>query len=363
MRTAWTILALPSISGCWKDDLAEIPPDVLQFQPEIEAPPGWLVAPVAVDLACPDGEDGRFYVVYPESAAEEGAAPISAAVVYHSGSFDFVFAPDPSDPLAGTHYSDPPRLTAAWAIDQVFVTLGMYPELDAVEVHDGSLPVALAEQGIAMMIPANCWGDLWANKPGSTDNDFASDFFFREGKAAAEWSYRFLVDPAFAAAFDVELPFAVDPASVYAIGLGEGSRGVAELLAIDNDADGTPDFTVAGALVDAPFDDLRVYFADSGLYASTIEGLTRIYPAGVDATEAGSLWSARLPDRFGVVASTADPVWPSELVDPLLGRLGPSQWASVVSDPVHIRTNGGGDPDLARTAVEYLVTGVVPTVR
>lgn len=357
------LLALTALTaGCWKDEFAVIPPDVLQFQPPIEARRDWLVAPIDVSLECPDGQNARFYLLYPKEAAVEGAAPIPTAVLYPSGSFDFVYAPEPSDPLTGTHYADPSRLSGEWAIRQVFATLGMYPEQDTLEVHDGLLPVALAEAGIATMVPTNCWGDLWANRRGGNDNDFAADFFFREGRSAAEWAWRFVVDPAFAAAFDVELPIVVDPSQLYAIGLGEGGRAVAEVLSVDNDADGTPDYTVTGAIVDSSPDDLRVYFADAGLYASTVEGLTRIYPGGPDDTATGSFWSAAVPDRFGYLYSTTDPVLPPAVHDAVLARIGSRGWVYASDEPVHVMLNGT-DIELARAAVEYLTDGTVPSRR
>ena len=115
--------------GCWKDDYAVIPPDVLRFQPTAAgAPEGWLVAPLEVALECPDGENARLYVLYPESVAEDDApTPMAAAVLYPSGAFDFVYAPEPGDPLAGSHFADPDRLSREWAIRQIFWTLGMVP--------------------------------------------------------------------------------------------------------------------------------------------------------------------------------------------------------------------------------------------
>src|SRR5262245_59269130 len=80
-------------SGCWKDVYGEIPPDVLQFRPESGGPDGWQVSPIDVPgLQCPDSEPARFYVLYPQNV---GADPMLAAVLYHSGSFDYVYAPEP----------------------------------------------------------------------------------------------------------------------------------------------------------------------------------------------------------------------------------------------------------------------------
>ena len=77
------------LAGCWKDQYSEIPADVLRFQPPVEAPLDWLLAPIDVNLKCPDGTNTRFYLLYPESSAADGT-PLPAAVLYHSGSFDFV---------------------------------------------------------------------------------------------------------------------------------------------------------------------------------------------------------------------------------------------------------------------------------
>lgn len=354
-RSVACLAAAGSLGACWKDEFAAIPTDVLRFEPGLEAPLDWFVAQIAVPLECPDGLQAKFYLLYPQAEADAGTA-LPLAVLYHSGSFDYVYAPDPTSPLDGTHYADPSRLDADWAVHQVFATLGMYPEPDPAEVHDGRLAVALADHGVAVMLPTNCWGDLWANARGGADNDFGGDFFFREGLSAAEWSYRFATEPAFADAFDVSLPIEVDPDEVYAIGLGEGGRAVGELLSADRDDDGVPDYTVAGALVDSPPDDLRVFFADAGLYASIVGGLARMFPAGVDATTSGSLWSAPLPDRFGLALSHLDPKVPDAAFDAVLARIGPDQWLYEGDEPTHVLLDGGvDDPALVTEAVDYLV--------
>lgn len=346
-------------TGCWKDVYQEVPPDVFEFQPEAGGPPDWRVSPLQVPLTCPDGEDATFYALYPESASD--GSPLPAAVLYHSGSFDYVYAAQPGDPLTGSHFADPSRLDSGWAVHQVFATLGMYPELDDVEIHDGRLPAALAEAGIAVLLPANCWGDLWADEPGAVDNDFASDLFARQGRAAAEWAYQFLADPTFAPLFGVELPFVADPAAVWAIGLGEGGRAVMEVASADRDGDGVPDHTIAGAAVDSPPDDLRIYFADPGLYASTVVGLSRIYPGGAEQTASGSVWSAPLPERFAYLYSAGDPAVVTGTNDAALARLaGTAAWVDGADGVGHVRLNGGAEPDLPARLVEFLNSGVVP---
>lgn len=332
-----------------------VPPDVLRFQPEIGGPADWSVSPIELPLQCPDGEPGRFYVLYPDRVP---AGPMPAAVLFHSGSFDYVYAPEPGAPLEGTHFAEPSRLDSEWAVHQVFVTLGMYPEQDATESHDGRLAVALAEAGVAVLLPSNCWGDLWADQPGAVDNEFGADLFSRQGRAAAEWSWQLLADPTFGPLFDVQLPFTPDPTSLYAIGLGEGGRAVMELSSIDHDADGSPDYAIAGAVVDSPPDDLRVYFDDAGLFASTVEGLSRIFPAGPAQAESGSAWAAPLPDRFGYLYSTGDPRLPTELNEAAVERLtAAGAWVDASEDVRHVRVNGGADPALAERVVQFLTTG------
>jgi hypothetical protein len=317
-------------------------------------------------MTCPDRGAAPFHLLYPGSAAAEGADPLPIALLFPSGSFDFVYAPDPGDPLAGTHYAEPSRLTEDWSRERAFTTLGMLPadpDTPPVEIHDGSLAAALAFDGVAVLIPPSCWGDLWADAVGERSNDFAEDFFVREGYTAARWSWALAADPAFGEAFDAPLPIAVDPDEVYAIGLGEGGRGVAELLSTDLDADGIPDLPLAGALLDSPPDDLRLYFADAGLYASTVEGLSRVFPSGPDATATGSLWAAPLPARIGLVASTRDPVLLEGMLDAALERLGSAEggWVHLVDEPVHVLLDGGADDaDLASIAVGWLRTGTAP---
>ncbi len=349
---------LLSLAGCWKLELAGVSESLLEFEPEAGAPAGWLVATIDSSLECPDGSSTAFHLIYPESASDQ---PLAAAVLYHSGSFDFVLAPDAAAPLDGTHFAEPSRLEASWALRQVFVTLGMYPDPDPLAVNTGLLPALLAERGVAILLPTNCWGDLWHNRPGFAESDFAADFFLREGRVAAEWSYRAAVDPFFAEALQIELPIEIDPDEVYVIGLAEGGRAVGELLALDTDDDGEPDFRPAGALVDSWSDDLRVYFADPTLYGNRVAGLVRIFPGGAPETVKGSLHSSALPPRFGYLYSTADAEVPLETHAALLSRLvsEPAAWVHRDDGQIHGLLNGF-DPLLTEDAVEFLLTGDRP---
>jgi len=349
------------LAGCWKDELAELPPGILAFEPEAAPPPtGWVVEPIPVDLTCPDDTQANFYLLYPEAAAASGE-PMPAATLYHSGSFDFVFAPDPVAPLEGTSYAEPLRLTSEWAHRQVFATLGMYPDQDD-EVHDGALAVALAEQGIAVLLPSNCWGDLWHNAPGLADGDFTQDFFFRSGRASADWGYRFLVDPAFAEIIGVTLPITVDPTRTYMIGLGEGGRAVAEVLNLTNSRD-EPQFSPTGVLVDSTLDDVRFIYDDPTTYGNLVVGLDRIHQDGVLGAASGSFHTVdNLPARVGYVYSSADPAVPTATFEASSSDLSRTGWVYASTEPRHVLLNASSQLDLARSAVNYLVTGTTPPV-
>lgn len=363
MRASLTTPALAgllALTGCWYPELAELPDSAVMFTPEADpAFEGWSVSAIDVDLTCPDGDKARFYLVYPDDAATSGT-PVPSAVLYHSGSFDFVYVPSAEEPLKGTHFAEPDRLESGWAVRNIFVTLGMLPDEVDDETHTGALPVALAEEGIAMLLPANCWGDWWHNRSGVSDNAFEEDLFSREGRTAAEWGYQFLAQPGFAQGVSgAPLPIATDPAQVYAIGLGEGGRAVTELLSIDANDDGVADHSPAGALMDSTADDLSIYFADAALFGNAVAGLSRIFPSA--NTDRGSLATATLPERFGYLYALQDPEIPRSshlrAMDLLLDDS--AKWVYVTDSTRHVLLNAD-DLELARDAVTYLTTGIVP---
>lgn len=354
------LFACVLLVGCWSTELTELPDAEVAFDPEVgDAPEGWMVAALDVNLTCPNGSDVRFYALYPSDAATSGQ-PVPTAVVYHSGAFDFVYAPTTEDPLAGTHYASPSRLDGGWAIRNIFVTLGMLPDEVEGETHSGVLPRALARDGVAMIFPSNCWGDWWHNRSGVAGNDFDADLFGRDGRTAAVWGFQLASTPGAALAIlGDELPFVPDPAEVYAIGLGEGGRAVTELLSIDEDADGVADHQPVGAIVDSTADDLSIYFADPALFGNAVAGLSRIFPDS--DTGPGSMLTASLPARFGYLYALQDPQIPRASHLNAMDRLLPdtSKWVYVTDSSRHVLLNSD-DEQLATDAVSYLRTGVVP---
>ncbi|MBA2320439.1 MAG: hypothetical protein H0V89_04720 [Deltaproteobacteria bacterium] len=349
----WATAAMAVLaSGCWKTEFAELPADSVAFAPAgVEVPPGWVISSIDVPLLCPDGEFSRYYAVYPEGQLE----PMPAAVVYTSGAFDYVYAADPQDPLGGAHYAEPARLSRDWSVTQVYTTLGMYPVTVAGESHEGTLIASLAASGVAVLLPANCWGDLWHNAQGSAENQFTEpngDYFFRNGRLAAEWGYRFLVDPTFAGSQLVRLPMTVDATRVYAIGLGEGGRAVGELLSLDYDANGAPDYRPAAVMLDSMVEDLGPWYADTARYATIVSGLDRIFPLGEEQAQAGTLSTApELPARLLYVFDPTEPGIPPGAHGRMLDRIaatGGVAWPFVAG---RYPVTNAGDPAVANAAV------------
>jgi len=334
------------LSGCWKLERTEIPDGVVSFAPAANPSlEDWTVTEIELDLECPDGANSRLYVVHPASVD----GPMPAAVLYHSGSFDFVSAPNAADPTGGAHLQDPPRLNSEWGVRMAYATLGMYPPPLNGEVHEGALPAALADAGVAMVLPVNCWGDLWHNEPGAADNDFEADLFFRSGRVSAEWGYRLLAEPLFAEAIGADLPFEPDPDALYAIGLGEGGRAVGELLAIDDDGDGTPDYAPRAIAVDSMIDDIaRLPEAQP----ATAAGIDRIFQGEYSG---GLRGISRLPPTV-FVHSPVDAVIPSGSNDSILSKLETNPDKHRIIEGIaalHVLSNA--DVQIASDVVDFLL--------
>jgi hypothetical protein len=343
--TRWLWVA-PIIGGCWKVDRAVIPAGEVDFAPEVGAVDGWTIQQLTLDLECPDGLDARVVLVHP--AVPDG--PLPTALIFHSGSFDYVFDPSPGSPTDGRHLADPPRLDAAWSVRQAFATLGMYPAQVQGERHRDALPAALADAGIAMVLPVNCWGDWWHNEPGASDNDFEADLFARSGRVAAEWSFRALQDPAFAEAVGITWTFEPDPDALYALGLGEGGRAVGELLHFDDDEDGTPDYLPRAVMVDSLVDDLSDL---AQAQPNTEEGLARVFPSG-DFFR-GAMYAAPVLPPTAWVYSPVDTALPAGSQDLALARLADGSEHVVIEGTAALHVLSNDDEDIAAQVVSFLL--------
>lgn len=336
-------LALALTAGCWNGNPSTLETGEIDFTPEAGEIAAWRVQSQDIgDLTCPDGSAARMYIVYPSDAS--GGQP--AAVLLHSGALDWVIAPDPNDPLAGDHFANPSRLSYEFSVGKAFATLGMYPDDDADESSNGAMALALAERGVTLVVPANCWGDSWHNREGSRDNDTPSDGFVRRGGDAAAWAWSFISEPGFPTANRITPPVEFDTSALYLVGLGEGGRGVTELL-----ADGA---APAAAAMDSTADDLRPYYADNELYGDVVIGLDRIFPDGEASVSQGSLFDpeTNLPARMAYVYSSLDGGLPATTHDAAIARLEAETTSTVLIQDTLAAAH-------VSTAADSIVAGVI----
>ncbi len=313
-----------------------------------------VVSAFDTDLTCPDGQPARVFAVY--RANTDAASPI--AIVLHSGAFDYVVEPDVSGYLNGRHYQGTSRLSQEWSVGKVAETLGMPGvDVDPSEENLGTLAAALTDADFVQLYPANCWGDLWHNEQGYQDGPAALEGFNRNGRTFAYWMIKAIFEPNFRGEQGIDLSGAgaIDANQISIIGLGDGGRGVAELLA-------HPEVPLpAAALVDSPPDLLSAYYADPALWEDEITGITRIF--GEENVEAIDDWSlaalpiGELPPRVGFVWSDVDPRQPREATAPTAALMEsvPGAWVENTHKPTHASLNS--DPELAAAAVRYLLTG------
>jgi hypothetical protein len=345
-----TFLVAFLLSGCFKlpADMTELDDTLVPFDNPHVLRDDVVIEGFDTDLQCPDGSPARFHMVYPEDLTE----PAPVAIVLHSGTFDYVLKHGEEGPLSGPHYHATSRLTGEFAVRKVWETLGLQiDDIDPAEDNQGTLPAALANSGVVQLIPGNCWGDLWHNEEGIQGNEVDNDGFPRNGRAFASWMFRFLIDDDFAVSQGFEIPTMVDLDALYLIGLGDGGRGVLELLL-------HPDLpAVAGAFVDSTPDNLSAFTENPVDFDDEIEGIKRIFGEEnlADISTQSFAGEVELPPRFYYLWSSSDPQLPRASMEPaamaLNGRLG-----VVVQDTGtrgHVLSNS--DIELAQEIVSVLI--------
>ncbi len=361
-------LLISALTGCYREEVASFPTDGIPFDAQVRypnnfcppweqgadeayevvatAPEGWQIDTYDLPITCPDGEDSNFYLVYPSGAS----GPQKLAVFFHSGAFDYVIDPDLNNPLAGLHYQrrgdnqSENRLEREWAVDRVFATLGMACDRDAAEMHNGALPVALAERGVAMLFAANCWGDTWANDLESRPNAVTTEYIERRGFEAAEYMWSVATAPA---SVNVSLPITVNQDEIYLVGQGEGGRAVSQLIRAGH--------MPKAAVTDGYGDDLQAYWANPDAYGTRITGLDRMFPNGPESTRAGSLtFGTAFPARMGYVYSLQDARVARRAHEVISVTLAarPNSFVRNTESPVHINT--AGEIDLSREIAAWL---------
>lgn len=350
-------LFLLMLTGCFQPyaELSELDFTEIPFDNPYVASPDAVISAFDTTLDCPDGTDARFFAAYRSSLTDR--APV--AVVLHSGAFDYVVAPDPTGYLNGQHYREESRLGQNWAVAKIWETLGMNPGVvDASEINSGTMPAALVDAGFLVLIPGNCWGDLWHNEQGYQDSQYEVEGFDRNGRAFAFNMIRLTIESTFAAEQGFSVPMAPDPTRLFLVGLGDGGRGVAEVLTHDN----LP--PVQGVLIDSSAENLSVYLDEPDTFGAEVDGISRIFReenlANVDDWSIASIDAALLPPQVAMVWSSADPRVPLGASQPAADRLSsvPGTWVYDTGRAEHVFTNA--NLTLAQEAVAYLQTGTLP---
>lgn len=351
-------LPLAAAMGCWNPsaNLGALTFDEVPYDNPYLASQDVVISAFDSTLDCPTGENARFFGVYDTTITE----PAPVAIVLHSGAFDYVVDPDPESALSGRHYHGISRLDRGWAISKVWETLGLYfGTVDAYEVNEGTLPAALADAGFLQLYPGNCWGDLWHNEQGYQDNQVDQDGFDRNGRTFAYWMIRMVAEQSFAQGQGFQVPVPVDPTQVYLVGLGDGGRGVTEVLTHENI------LPIQGALIDSAPDDLSQLLTEEEIWAEEIEGISRIFrEENLENLDEYSITqlvgTSKLPERVGYVWSDGDPRQPGSTMEGAAAALSTVEgaWVSNRREPGHVFLNG--DPELADAAVDYLITGIIP---
>ncbi|MCB9796968.1 MAG: hypothetical protein H6741_30155 [Alphaproteobacteria bacterium] len=374
-------LALTLMTGCWTfPDTSGF--DVVPFDSAVAQTTTGVVSTVETNLDCPDGEKARFYIVYDEAITE----PAPVAIVFHSSAFDYVISPQPDSPLIGASFAGAEsRISWSWGVRKVWETFGLHEQIEASEANLGTLPAALLDAGVVGIYPINCWGDYWHNARGTEyENDVAAEYIERNGGTFAWWMIRMLFESSFADTQGISIPPAIDTQQIHLVGLGDGGRGVIDLLS-------TQDFAPASVLLDSPIDDLT----DLTVIPEYNRGLARIfaYDANDESTQPDwrywSMWwmiqrvhyngpsdfpaigDLRDNGRLALVYSSNDPQIPAGNLDPFAAKLtgADGEGDPWIPDPEracamdlgragHVFTNS--DQGLAREIVDFMVDGTRP---
>jgi len=304
---------------------------------------GLVVETFDLPLVCPDGQASTVTLVRPDAEAP----PTSTTLLFHSAAFDFTYVE------VGAHkqYRDNSALTRDWALRRVYTTLGHYIDYVPDDDPTGAMAQALVEQGSQLIVPGNCWGDLWHNGYEYGErNDEASDGFVRSGRDAAQWAYRLATEPGLAAAEGIHTTHPLASGPVYAVGFAEGGRALGEIL--------TAGGALEGGITDSSFDDLSIYYAEPEAHPTLVAGLERIFMDPSQRTSASFATVETLPSRTVYLYSSLDDWVRPEVHTKAVARLSEhaQHWVTDLAAPVH--NSSSHDLALARDAVAHMMDRV-----
>lgn len=332
----WLALTTVLLTACWTTELPELPSETLDFAPAAaSAPEGWAVDSwTQGDMVCPDGAPATFWLVHPRTS--ETALPM--AVIFHDHALDY--PADPARPSVSAF-----RSTSALSHDSatraVFELLGM-----GLGGGSGELVSALTNAGYQVILPMNCWGDVYADSIDARTNDPTADGFTRRGFESAQFGWFMASDNAWATINRVDLPVEVDYAGAVVIGIGDGARAIGELL-----ADEEP---LTTAILEAPLDDVAPFYDEPDQYPDEYAALQRIF-ADADDAATGSLAAAPLlPARTAYLYSRLDPSLPAATHDGALERLNGEDSAWVYETGATTHAPLASDATLAAEVVSWL---------
>lgn len=333
--TRWLLVFAGMTSACWTTELPELEANILPFSPKgAEAPEGWVVqAWPQGDQTCPGGDAARFWLVYPQ----DGVGPLPMAVVFHDDVADIAASGDPENSVL----RDTSALTAEHATRSVFRLLGM-----GTEDGTGALVAALARSGHMIVLPSNCWGDLYANSIDDRTNDQAEEGFARRGFDAAEFGWRMVSDDAWATINRVALPVTPDYENPVAIGIGQGGRAIGELL---ND-----ELVMQTVVLNGPLDDVGPIYDNPDSFPELSAVLDRVFADELDANRASFGNVPELPGRTAYLYSRLDPELPAMTHDAALSRLAgvDSAWVLETGSTTHAPL--ADDAELAARVITWI---------
>lgn len=359
MRQA--LLLLPLLTACAQpyEDLAKLDFSEVAYESEHVGSDDAVIQAIDTAVSCPDGQPARMFTAFRSSL--EGPAP--AALVLHAGAFDYIVQPDEEDALGGLHYRAESRLTRQWGIAKVWETMGLsrFP-VDPAEGSEGTLIAALVDAGVVVVLPENCWGDLWHRADvatGESADDLGPEGFLRFGHGFAQLMMDGIYTPETAADLGVRVPVAVDLDEVHLVGLGDGGRGVADLLHSEANAGRA----LRSVVVDSTPDLVAPYLADRLQWGPEVTGLETIYGADLNVWDAegslGALAAAgALPDRTAVLWSSLDTEVPTDAILPTGLAVAGLNGGQVVVDVLQEGTVASNrDHGLAADTVLYMAEG------